>query len=66
MHGAETPDQARAIQIQTSSTGGGVSLRPIKNKGLVRFLMRGQEKCSAEWDLHCIGHNLNKLQQAWG
>ena len=38
----------------------------IKNKGLVRFLMRGQEKCSAEWDLHCIGHNLSKLHQAWG
>jgi transposase len=38
----------------------------IKNKGLVRFLLRGEEKCSAEWDLHCIGHNLSKLHQAWG
>ena len=38
----------------------------IRNKGLIRFLLRGEEKCSAEWDLHCIGHNLCKLQKAWG
>ena len=38
----------------------------IRNKGLVRFLLRGQAKCNAEWQLHCIGHNLTKLHKAWG
>jgi transposase len=37
----------------------------IKNKGLVRLLLRGEEKCRAEWLLHCTGHNLCKLQRAW-
>ena len=37
----------------------------IKNKGLVRLLLRGEEKCQAEWLLHCTGHNLGKLHQAW-
>lgn len=37
----------------------------IKNKGLVRLLLRGEENCQAEWLLHCTGHNLGKLHQAW-
>jgi len=37
----------------------------IKNKGLVRLLLRGEENCRAEWLLHCTGHNLCKLQAAW-
>jgi transposase len=37
----------------------------IKNKGLVRLLLRGEQKCQAEWLLHCTGHNLLKLHQAW-
>lgn len=35
----------------------------IKNKGLVRLLLRGEEKCQAEWLLHCMGHNLCKLSK---
>jgi transposase len=38
----------------------------IKNKGLVRLLLRGEENCRAEWLLHCTGHNLCKLQAATG
>ncbi len=38
----------------------------IKNKGLVRLLLRGEDKCRAEWLLHCTGHNLCKLQAVWG
>lgn len=38
----------------------------IRNKGLIRFLLRGEEKCRAEWTLHCLGHNLCKLHPAWG
>jgi transposase len=30
-------------------------------RGLVRFLLRGQEKASAEWSLWCTTHNLLKL-----
>ena len=37
----------------------------IKNKGLVRLLLRGERKCQAEWLLHCTGHNLCKLHLAW-
>jgi len=37
----------------------------IRNKGLIRLLLRGEEKCRAEWILHCIGHNLTKLHPAW-
>jgi transposase len=37
----------------------------IKNKGLVRLLLRGTVKCESEWLLHCTGHNLLKLHQAW-
>ena len=37
----------------------------IKNKGLVRLLLRGEQKCQAEWLLHGTGHNLLKLHQAW-
>ncbi|HEY8759999.1 MAG TPA: IS1182 family transposase [Candidatus Dormibacteraeota bacterium] len=37
----------------------------IKNKGLIRLLLRGVVKCDAEWTLHCIGHNLGKLHSAW-
>lgn len=37
----------------------------IRNKGLIRLLLRGEEKCRAEWTLHCIGHNLCKLHPAW-
>lgn len=37
----------------------------IKNKGLVRLLLRGEVKCDAEWTLRCIGHNLGKLHSAW-
>jgi hypothetical protein len=29
----------------------------IKNKGLIRLLLRGEENCRAEWLLHCTGHN---------
>lgn len=38
----------------------------IKNKGLIRLLLRGEENCRAEWLLHCTGHNLCKLQAVWG
>lgn len=37
----------------------------IRNKGLVRLLLRGEEKCRAEWTLHCVGHNLCKLHPVW-
>jgi transposase len=37
----------------------------IRNKGLIRFLLRGEDKVRAEWQLHCIGHNLCKLHPAW-
>jgi transposase len=37
----------------------------IKNKGLIRFLLRGLENVSHEWGLHAIGHNLCKLRPAW-
>lgn len=37
----------------------------IRNKGLIRLLLRGEEKCRAEWTLHCLGHNLCKLHPAW-
>ena len=37
----------------------------IRNKGLIRFLLRGEEKCRAEWTLHCLGHNLCKLHPTW-
>jgi len=30
-------------------------------RGLVRFMLRGQEKASAEWSLWCTTHNLLKL-----
>ena len=33
----------------------------IKNKGLVRFLLRGTDQCHDEWQLHCLGHNLTKV-----
>jgi len=38
----------------------------IKNKGLIRLLLRGEENCRAEWLLHCTGHNLCKLRAVWG
>ena len=65
-NGPQVADQAWKIQIQTSATSGRAGFGQIRNKGLVRFLLRGEEKCSAEWDLHCIGHNLTKLHPAWG
>jgi len=37
----------------------------IRNKELIQFLLRGEEKCRAEWTLHCLGHNLCKLHPAW-
>jgi hypothetical protein len=37
----------------------------IKNKGLIRIWLRGEEKAEHEWLLHCIGHNLSKLHGAW-
>ena len=33
----------------------------IKNKGLIRIWLRGEEKAAHEWLLHCTGHNLSKL-----
>jgi len=38
----------------------------IKNKGLIRIWLRGEEKAEHEWLLHCTGHNLSKLHGAWG
>jgi hypothetical protein len=38
----------------------------IKNKGLIRLLLRGEENCRAEWLLHSTGHNLCKLRAVWG
>lgn len=38
----------------------------IRNKGLIRFLLRGLKKVPHEWALHSIGHNLCKLQPVWG
>lgn len=37
----------------------------IKNKGLIRIWLRGEVKARAEWKLHCLGHNLCKLQAVW-
>ena len=37
----------------------------IKNKGLIRIWLRGEEKAVHEWLLHCTGHNLSKLHGAW-
>ena len=37
----------------------------IKNKGLIRIWLRGEEKAEHEWLLHCTGHNLSKLHGAW-
>jgi len=37
----------------------------IRNKGLIRFLLRGLDKVSYEWGLHCIGHDLCKLRPVW-
>jgi transposase len=37
----------------------------IKNKGLIRIWLRGEEKAAHEWLLHCTGHNLSKLHGAW-
>ena len=37
----------------------------IRNKGLIRLWLRGEVKARGEWRLHCIGHNLCKLQKAW-
>ncbi len=36
----------------------------IKNKGLIRFWLRGETKALGEWLLHCTGHNLCKLHRA--
>ena len=37
----------------------------IKNQGLIRIWLRGEEKAAHEWLLHCTGHNLSKLHRAW-
>ncbi|MDA8333238.1 MAG: IS1182 family transposase [Candidatus Dormibacteraeota bacterium] len=37
----------------------------IRNKGLIRLWLRGEAKARGEWLLHCIGHNLCKLQAVW-
>ncbi len=37
----------------------------IRNKGLIRLWLRGETKARGEWLLHCIGHNLCKLQLVW-
>ncbi len=31
------------------------------NQGADAFMMRGQEACAGEWNLHCAAHNLRKL-----
>ncbi len=31
------------------------------NQGADAFMMRGQEECAGEWNLHCAAHNLRKL-----
>lgn len=33
-------------------------------RGYRRFLLRGTEKVSCEWDLICLTHNLGKLHRA--
>ncbi len=38
----------------------------VRNKGLVRFWLRGEVKVLGEWPLHCSGHNLCKLHGASG
>ena len=38
----------------------------IKNKGLDRLLLRGEDKARAEWTLHGFGHNLTEAPQGLG
>ena len=33
------------------------------NKKLNRFLLRGQDKVNAQWQLYCMVHNIEKLQR---
>jgi hypothetical protein len=30
------------------------------NRGMTRFMLRGQEKVSIQWRLYCIVHNIGK------
>lgn len=32
-----------------------------ENQGAAAFMMRGDEECEGEWNLHCASHNLRKL-----
>ena len=32
------------------------------NKGLKRFSLRGKEKVQGQWQLYCLVHNIEKLQ----
>ncbi|MGI6633897.1 MAG: IS1182 family transposase [Christensenellales bacterium] len=36
------------------------------NYGVRRFLLRGLQKVTTEWGLHCIGHNMRKLVTVQG
>ena len=36
------------------------------NFGVRRFLLRGLQKVSIEWGLHCLGHNMRKLAMVQG
>jgi transposase len=44
---------------------GGPVFGQIKNKGLIRIWLHGEQKAEHEWLLHCTGHNLSKLHGAW-
>jgi hypothetical protein len=34
------------------------------NKGMARFMLRGQKKVSVQWQLYCIVHNIGKCNMA--
>ncbi len=33
----------------------------LKNKGLRRFTLRGQDKVDGQWHLFCLVHNIEKI-----
>ena len=55
-------DEGKAIYSQRMSVVEPVFANITSNKRLKRFTLRGQRKVNGQWQLFCLVHNIEKLQ----
>jgi hypothetical protein len=62
MRGRIDTDEGKAIYSKRMSVVEPVFGNIANNKGLKRFSLRGQRKVNGQWQLFCLVHNIEKLQ----